>query len=187
MKNMLLTVFVILIGCNKKSPKEQYIDYINESKHHIKQHLKKGEVLITVKYLPSEYLKLMHTNRGLNTFQIDDLSLCLDIKLDKVKGIKLPKDKTLYLDFDMQKDFMLVAGQDSLLPVICQKVENGISESFQYLLVFSKPQTHPIVTDFSLVYNDKIFGTGQTSFVYKQKDILKIPQFKGETTNEVFN
>jgi hypothetical protein len=97
-----------------------------------------------------------------------------DIKFDRVNEKKLAKEKILYLDFEIQKDFAMVWGKDSVLPAICQRIQNGYSGSYEYMLAFEGKKVNE-EKDFTLVYNDKIFATGIMAFVYRQEDIKKIP------------
>jgi len=170
-----------MVSCQHKTVEQQYIDFINDPKYRITQQIKIGDVQTTVKWLPSEYLELKKaTQEGEHESSDDGFYTYFDVKFDKTKAEKLSRDKKLYLDFDMQYDFVLLKGKDSILPAICQKIENGISDCYQYILAFENDNAKMIVDDFTLVYSDKIFGTGVQAFVYRQDDIKRIPKFKRE-------
>lgn len=186
MKNIIAGFLLLAYGCKHQTAEQRYVKYINDLQHKIKQQIKIGEVQATIKWLPIDYRKLMSRDQQIDPANNNDNSFYyFDIKFDKTKGDKPGKEKIMYLDFDMQKDFVLLVGKDSVSPVICQKIENGIAGSYQYMLTFEKKEPgsyrmEKAVEDFSVIYNDKIFGIGTIAFVYKQKDIQKIPKLKKE-------
>ena len=168
-------------GCSQKSDKQKFIDYINDPDNKITQQIKIGEVQTTVKWLSPDFQRLKNGGQGMDSVATTNEGFYyFDVKFDKVKGDKPAKEKLLYLDFDMQNDFMLLQRKDSILPAICQKIENGVPGSYQYMLVFEKKDNGSDDHDFALIYKDKIFATGVLAFVYKQKDIRKIPKLNFE-------
>jgi hypothetical protein len=68
------------------------------------------------------------------------------------------------------------------VPSICQKIENGIPGSYEYMLAFDKTGIDDRNDNFSVVYTDKIFGIGAVAFVYDQHDIKRIPKLKSSLT-----
>jgi hypothetical protein len=88
-----------------------------------------------------------------------------NIKFNKTGASTFNKEKILYLNFDMQKDFVLLKNRDSVAAVFCQRIENGIKNNFEYIIAFEKNSAfteEPI----SLIYHDKIFSIGTVAFVY---------------------
>jgi hypothetical protein len=96
------------------------------------------------------------------------------VKFEIAGDKKLSKETILYVDFDMQKDFTMAIGKDSTLPSICQRIPNGHSNSYEYILAFEKRKGDNN-EDFALIYKDEIFSIGTLAFTYKQDDIKKIP------------
>jgi hypothetical protein len=152
------------------------MEYLNDTKNKITQKIIVGNTTTTVKWLPLYFRQ----TRSATADSKDSLNSANDdfyyfnVKFERVATEKFSKEKTMYLDFDMQKDFALLVKNDSISPAICQKIENGLSGSYEYMLAFEKNQKNN-PGDFSLVYNDKIFGNGNIVFVYNQSDIQKIP------------
>lgn len=174
-------IIAMLIGCSHKPDKQKFIDYINDPDNKITQQIKIGDVQATVKWLSPDYQKLKSEVEGMDSVATADKGFYyFDVRFDKVKGDKPSKEKLLYLDFDMQNDFVLLQGKDSIQPAICQKIENGVPGSYQYMLVFEKKDKGSDDQDFALIYRDKVFATGILAFVYKQEDIRKIPKLKRE-------
>lgn len=180
MKNWFAAVLIITIGCRHKTDKQQYIDYVNNPKYKITQQIKIGEVVATVKLLPAEYRRLKNKFIDKDSEESNnDHYYFFDVRFDNTKNDKLSKEKLMYMDFDIQNDFVLLGGRDSIMPAICQKIENGSAGSNQYMLVFEK-KNQPVQQDLAVIYKDKIFGIGTLAFIYKQNDIQRIPKLKLE-------
>lgn len=132
---------------------------INGSSYNIVQSIKVGEVKATVKPIVPTFEDYYYFN----------------VRFEKSTGDRPANQKQIYLNFDMQKDFTLLCAGDSLNPVICQKIESGKSGSYEYIMAFDNSNKQIDKNDFTLFYKDKIFGIGMLAFVYRQKDIRKIP------------
>lgn len=182
-------LIMLMISCTHRSPQQRLADFINDPENKIVQSIKVGDVKVIAKWLPDQY-RNNHpdsnretTNNTISTSnnpQTNNRSpnedYCyFNIRFEKTTVEKPANDKVLYLNFDMQNDFRLVCAGDSLSPVICQKIENGISGSYEYIVAFQNIETRLQKSDFTLYYKDKIFGLGDIAFVYSQKDIQKIP------------
>lgn len=175
-------LFIILVaGCKTKLSEKGYADYINDPENKITQKIKIGEVQASMKWIPQEYHILMNKKSGhLADSAVQNGLYYFDAKFERTTGEKPTKEKSLYLNFDMQNDFVLLLGKDSIAPGICQKIENGIPGSYQYMLAFESQGKEIDKNDFTVIYNDKIFGIGTIAFVYNQDDIKKIPKLKSK-------
>jgi hypothetical protein len=174
-----IILLIFFLACKSETPEQQFRHFIDDPKNKITQKIAVGDVQVVTRFLPESYRLLMSKQ---SVKEQEDNYYHFSVKLDKQLPGKLDKEKLLYLAFDIQNDFaLLVNGTDSLAPVICQKIENGISGNYEYMVVFEKGDKYGD-DDFTLVYNDKIFGIGTIDFVYKQKDIKKIPELKAEKT-----
>lgn len=87
----------------------------------------------------------------------------------------------------MQNDFVMLINGDSVIPVICQKIENGKSGSYEYLMAFEKENLQKKEDDFTVFYHDKIFGMGTIAFVYDQNDIKNTVLKKLKPTDETID
>jgi hypothetical protein len=175
MRNWWLALLLVITGCWSKTPEQRYVEYINDPGKKITQVIKVGNTQATLKLLTDEYRNFLDSN-------IRDSSnpyYYFNIRFDKSSGDKPEKEKLMYLDFDMQPDFVLLKNnKDSVPAAICQKIENGKGGSYEYLLAFDKVKSNGTNEDFTIIYNDKIFGMGSVAFVYKQNDIKNIPALK---------
>jgi hypothetical protein len=181
MINKWVLVIVLVMGCKTKMTEKGYADYINDPENKITQKIKIGEVQASMKWIPQEYYRLINKKNGRFVDSVSQDGLYyFDAKFEKTTEEKPTKEKLLYLDFDMQNDFVLLLGKDSIAPGICQKIENGIPGSYQYMLAFESRGKEISNDDFTVIYNDKIFGIGTIAFVYNQDDIKKIPKLKSK-------
>lgn len=176
MKQLVSIGLLLFMGCTAKNSSVVFSEYINDPKNKITQKITIGDIQTTVKWLPIQYREMNNPVRSAGTFaNMEDEFYYFDVRFDRMNQNKLAKEKLLYLEFDMQHDFLLMAGSDTLLPAICQKIENGISGRSQYLVAFEKPALLNSAVDFTLLYADKIFGTGLQAFVFKAEDVRRIP------------
>ncbi len=175
-KSLFALLLLIIIRCGDKKPGNRYADYINDPVNKITQQIKIGDVQASIKWLPQELRRMMNRNDSPGSGKNQDDGLYyFDVRFEKTIGEKPTKEKLMYLNFDIQRDFVLLSGRDSILPAICQKIENGIGGSYEYMLAFEKPANED-ESDFTVFYNDKIFSMGTIAFVYSQDDIKKIPK-----------
>lgn len=176
-KSFFALLLLLIIQCSDKKPVNHYADYINDPANKIKQQIKIGDVQASIKWLPKQFRQMINNSDDHTGEKEQDNGLYyFDVKFEKIIGEKLAKEKMMYLNFDIQQDFVLLSGSDSILPAICQKIENGIGGSYEYMLAFEKPAGAE--EDFTVIYNDKIFSIGTVAFVYDQNDIKKIPKIK---------
>jgi len=175
--------FIILLtglACKQKTPEQQLKSFVEDPGNKITQMINLSDVRIVTKYLPTSYRSVIN-NLSDSVLMDDDGFYYFNVKFEKKTGEKPGKEKLLYLTFDMQKDFVLMMNdRDSIAPVICQKIENGISGSYEYMIAFEIMSKEKLKNDFKLFYNDKIFGIGTVAFVYKQEDLKRIPMIKNK-------
>ncbi len=169
MKIIWFGILLVAAGCNYKTPQQKFTAFVNDPGNKITQKITVGKVTATVKWMPAAYRRMIDSLTGQN----DEYNY-FHVKFEKIEATSLGKEKIMYMDFDIQKDFVLAVGRDSILPAICQRIQNGLSRSFEYMLAFEKQEKNND-EDFTVVYNDKIFGIGTIAFVFKKEDIKKIP------------
>jgi hypothetical protein len=175
-KKILVAVILFASACKHKEPEERLKDFVEDPVNKITQKIMIGDVGIVTKFLPAPYRLLMNSRKD-SVGEDREKFYYFDVKLNKTMGEKPAKEKLLYLNFDMQNDFvLLVNDRDSIMPAICQKIENGIAGSYEYMVAFEKGGEE--WKNFTLFYNDKIFGIGTVAFVFNEKDILNIPGLK---------
>jgi hypothetical protein len=168
-----MILLLLLASCSNKNPEKRLRDFVEDPDNKITQRITIGDVGIVTRLLPSSYRSLMTKEKD-STINKEEFCY-FDVKFNRKATDKQGKEKFLYLNFDMQNDFvLLINNRDSIAPVICQKIENGVTNSYEYMVVFEKGDQD--WKDFTLYYHDKIFNIGTVAFVYNEKDILKIPE-----------
>ena len=141
-------ILIIVASCQQKSQSNNKSDVQNKII---------GDVELTAKWMEYNNNKDDTTNR--NDYRY------INVKINKLQQQNVEKEKLLYLNFDMQKDFVLVVNEDSIPATFCQRIENGISGSYDYIVAFEEKKEYQLKSDYTLVYNDKVFGIGTVAFV----------------------
>jgi hypothetical protein len=157
MRFMFLFSMLIAIGCGKGSTKR-----LEDLKKEWIQTIKVGDVWLTTRVLPK-----------VNNTASENHLIYFNVKIEKVTESLPEKEKLLYLNFDMQKDFTLLIGHDSISSVFCQRIENGIRGSYEYVVAFEEGSKN-LSDTYSLIYNDQIFGIGTVEFLYHSKELKKL-------------
>lgn len=173
-----ILLLVLMVGCQNKNPEKELRSFVEEPANKITQKITIGDVGIVTRFMPKSYRFLMKREKD-SMQDSGEQFYYFDVKFSKKMTEKIAKEKLLYLNFDMQNDFVLHANnRDSIMPSICQKIENGVADSYEYIVVFEKGKRE--WKDFTLYYHDEIFNIGTVAFVYNQQDILKIPGIKNK-------
>jgi hypothetical protein len=158
MKRVLVIAILTLAiaGCrqNKKRPVADVAQ----------QQISIGNTTATVRLLGAQHKDIRIAQQG-----NDNGMYYFNVSFDHQTSEDLPKEKKLYLDFDMQNDFRMLMGADSILPLYCERIVNGKRGSYEYILAFEKKDRR----DFQVLYHDKMFGIGIVGFAYKQTDLTK--------------
>lgn len=169
--NKILISFLLLTACTRKTPQQRLVDFIDNPKNKITQTIEVGKTVVRSKYYP---LSLSKFNSELQ--EGNQHLIFFNVRFDRSLTEEVPKEKILYLNFDMQHDFTLQLDEKVIAPVFCQRIENGRKGSFEYMLAFEDGKEIQRNEDFTLLYTDKIFGIGAISFVYNHKDIARVPE-----------
>lgn len=129
---------------------------------------------ITVKYLPKGDKVIEVRKRGVNSSESNyDMFLYFEVNINK-KNLSIGDLNTAnYLNFYIQNDFKLVNNTDTLIPALCQKINDGIKDNNKYIVVFQKPA--PLSNNFFFIYDDKLFGVGRQKFLYDLDEFKKLP------------
>lgn len=170
MKYAWLLVFLWLVGCKQKTEQQQLVDAINNPDNKIIQRIKAGNMMVTAKWVPQQYRNLQAMASAIDSSPRDNFYY-FNLRFDQLNKETLDASKMSYLNFDLQKDFTLTVGKDSLQPAICQKIERGTSSSYEYLMAFENKLLNN--QDFTLVYKDSVFGIGALAFYFNMNEIQK--------------
>ncbi len=168
----------VIVSCRSITPEQQFRQYVEDPKNHLTQVVNTGDISVTSRFLPATYRKLSQQSDEVLT---EEKLYYFDVKIDRKSLEKLTKEKIEYLVFSIQNDFSISTADGKIvMPLICQKVENGITGNFEYLLAFDSNDIEG-KAGFTLSYSDKTFGIGDIVFDYKSVDIKNIPVLKDLT------
>ncbi len=177
---LLIIAFSFMISCKQKTGRVKFVEFMNDTSNNILQKQTANGVEIIAKYLPVEFQKNIPGENESQSRTDNSENISLTVKINKA-GFKKDKATSLYLNFDIQNDFQLHVDHKFLVPAICQKIENGIQDNYEYIIVFETAALeNSLIKEAELIYSDKIFGIGQRKFIFKKNDILKLPRL---TTN----
>lgn len=162
---------LFMISCTNRTPQQRLAAFVNDPENKIVQSIQVGDVKAIAKLLPAQYRDPQPQS------SISNEDYCyFNVRFEKNTIEKPANEKLLYLNFDMQNDFTVFCAGDSISPVICQKIETGISGRYEYMVAFENSNERLSKNDFTLYYKDKIFGLGVIAFVYSRKDIQQVPK-----------
>lgn len=193
-----LTTNIIFIGvwglllslgsCGSANLRE-YVNYVENTEHGLHLIQQSNDFHLEAQYKPAEYvlLKERHLKPDDPTWDEELKELqgyeyyTLHIKniqgqnlLDVAKTDELSTSIEHYFSFELENDFYLLTGSDSLSSVLFhwpRTYELSVQESF--MLVFPKGDKE---ADRRLVYNDKVLGMGRQEFTVEATDIQSVPK-----------
>jgi hypothetical protein len=194
---MLVVIASVLCSCRGSLAPLDYVRWVEDEAHGLHLEKEVGDIKFSLQYQPVEYLTAMqektnslekgtldsNLNSKKNTLcflfrfestgpQKDVLKMNLDSKQEYF-------DRILYMTDEMQNDFQLVSGKDTLLCKLYHYERTyNLSPRQSFLTVFERKAQAKIQDDLIFIYQDKILGTGTIRMRIKAEDIKKIPTIK---------
>src|SRR5687768_9142996 len=107
MKMLGIIMLMLLFACRQKTPELRLKSYVDDPDNKITQTITIGDISVVTKFLPISYRSLIG-NKQDSIVEEDDKFYYFNVKFDKKAGDKPAKEKVLYLNFDMQNDFVLL-------------------------------------------------------------------------------
>ncbi len=95
------------------------------------------------------------------------------IRFVRSGGVGNSSETIRYLNFGICEDFSVVVNENIMHPAICQRIESGQAEVYDYMLAIEKTFILPNAV-IQILYNDKIFTVGQIAFVFDPQEILSV-------------
>lgn len=187
------TEVAVVTAPNNSTPTSDVIDYVRSTKNGLCQRQSKEEVIYGVLYKPSEYIiSVEHKNdpiskgvikkerQQLKDMQYIDFTIAVKNYQKEVLSYNANSEeeynkRLTYCSFEMQKDFSLVDGADTLACTLFHHERAGnITPFLKFVLAF--PKTNNTKSDKILLFNDKLFNKGLIEFSFKSKDISQTPK-----------
>lgn len=202
--SLLLFLMSLSTACGRKTVNDvhEYQAWLASKENPCKVSRRVGDMLISMKYLPPEFLALKdyeHSQRRLNydsllntyqhsvtflmTFETTKGQEGEDVMYKDLGDYKEYVERSMTLNFDLESRVQLKGGFGSCYPVL-SSMENtyGLSKGRDVYLVFSsREKDYDLYTQSSwdLVYEDDIYQTGILHFTYNYPEIKKqLPEIK---------
>lgn len=169
----LAILMLMLQACTSNKKKgDQLMTYLDNPKNLLVQKVTVNNSQITIKYLPKEVETMLGKKKSYDSVDenYDDF---IHFKININKKDFKTEDKNIinYQNFYIQNDFKLVNISDTIIPAICERINNGIKDDNEYLVVFTRPVK--LSDKFTLIYEDKLFGVGKQEFLYFPNEFEK--------------
>lgn len=192
----------LLQACSGKkvSNAEDYSMYLNNEANGFKKSKKVGDMLISVKYLPVDFLALKDLDSDKNKKKYDSLinsyksSTTFLLSFQTIKGqsgedvmtkgienFEQYVERTMTLNFDLESKTKIVVNNKEYTPVL-SSLENtyGLSKSRNVYLVFADPSLNKELANANrvdFVYSDDLYNVGILHFGFDKKLLDKnLPQ-----------
>ena len=203
--NILFALIIFLFGCNRTpSTESEYLKWLADPDHGITQSKTINGTIITVKYIPDEYLvykelkrmsgignigkirdslrsKYIHSRTFLLTIAPDvDKKNESDIMYSEVGNYQDYKDRFHSINFNMEENLLLKTEKNSFAPVLAI-AENIYSVGNQRTinLVFADNEIASGLMEseeLDFEFNDPFFHTGVTHFHFKKSVLENTPE-----------
>jgi hypothetical protein len=189
---ILITAAAIRCSVQHVSPRE-YMKWVKDEENGLRVSKEIGDYKFTLQYKPCEFEALLHLgDKPLAKKQLDSavasikdiqfFTLCINSpgKNDPAKDISIDEadynQRLNYLMFEMQKDFFLVDGKDTLSCLFYHYERNfNVSPENNILLGFERDTLEKEPADKTLIYDDKILETGPVMLTIRSNNIKAVP------------
>jgi hypothetical protein len=190
----LITFCALLDGCAKKEISiSEYIHYVEDPSNGLKVQKAMGKIIFSAQFKPNEYVAVKETKARYNSINeieknVKELKgsyyITFSIASSNNKTVPIEQSGTkefdprlLYCNSQMQNDFLLVDGKDTLPCSMYHFERNfGIAPFNNFLLGFDQKKSK--CDDLTLIYFDKLFNCGFLKFRVNKSDIISIPKIK---------
>ena len=169
---------------------QQYLVWCQTAENGLKQSKEMGNLRFIAQYKPSDFIsaqkykveqqqiKKQETESYLYfNFRIEDK----DKQQTPLKHQNPTQDQYYqrlnYLSFDMEKDFYVLEGSDTLSIAKFQFVQKySLAPYIDYVLGFKrKDKTSAIKGPIRLIYQDRAFGNGKIQLLFEKEQLERIP------------
>jgi hypothetical protein len=176
----------------------EYVSWIENPENGMKEEKEIGDLSFTLQYKPIEFIALKALGpsaanektvkeagkeyQGMQyyTLTINNNAGINDLLKYEVSDMQEYQQRVSYFSFDMQRDLLLVEGEDSLrCRLFHYERVYGLAPYATFLLGFDLPaKKSEKVRDKVLVYRERVFETGMLKFKIKAENLNNIPELK---------
>jgi len=198
---IVLLMCAVLMACNKISSPEDYVHWVNSEDNGLTNTKYVNGLRLTVKYLPSEYMAYQELkNLGkysagcrdsivgmyrknlyfLLTLAPDERKAAGgDVVMDNTRSYSDYVDKVMMMNFAIEHYIAIVVDGRKIRPILAT-VENtyGLTRYRNIVCVFDRRNNALLQSadSYDFEFNDELFMTGISHFIFHKQDIDDIPQ-----------
>jgi hypothetical protein len=179
---------------------DAYMNWVENERNGLKVQKKIGDMTFSALYKPYEYLAIMELKRnGLTAenlqkkikeydgMQYVTYKIAAENQQQELLKVGISNDKEYYarleyISFEMQKDFKLIDGKDTL-DCLLYHFERVYGLAPYATVVLGFPATKDkqsaekrFKNDKTIGYTDKLFGTGNVYMTIKEEDLNRLPE-----------
>lgn len=193
---LILLVVIAFGACTRHNlePRD-YMAWVKDESNGLHVSKQVGQHTFELQYKPYAFEALLHQHgaavtkaelnkaiESLGGLQYFTLTIRSEDKKDPAGSVSTDEadynQRLNYLMFDMQQDFSLIDGSDTLPCVFYHYERNfNLSPENNILLGFGLPKKN-ITNDKTLFYNDQLLNTGPVLLTVKAADIAAVPSLK---------
>lgn len=190
-------------SCSNSFTQSEYFAFLNNAENGFLIRKEIGNKEVQGKFLPADFMLLKDLSKGFNSSNKDSIrNLYANSRTflftisnteenskalvyDEIADYKAYQERAYTLNFDMKEFFSLQTKGGNYKPVLVT-AENtyGLQKSLNIIVVFArKDQSDDLMTseEYDLVFNDEVFDTGISHFVFYKSNIDKEVTLKIES------
>ena len=176
---------------------QEFVDWCADDDHKLNKLKEISDMKYNLSYLPAEtmaflelrketydFSKFQKAKEGYSemtyfNFKIEALNARTELLKYKLSSPAQYDERVKYMAFGVEKDIYLVQGTDTLNPGLCH-FERIFEVAPHGTLLFGFDNTQfDKDKEFTIVYNDRLFGKGFVKFNYKNKQLINLPKIIG--------
>ncbi|QJB35661.1 hypothetical protein HF324_31920 [Chitinophaga oryzae] len=166
MKKRMIIITLLIAGCGN-SNRQQLQTMMQDTNTGLVTEKNIGGTVVTCTYLPRCW---DHPGTPEVAEADSELSFKVHIRADK-PGMK-EKSAQQAANYGLEEVFQLVADEDTLSPVIAQRIANGNMGGVEYLVTWQRPALEKKRTA-ALIFKDQVFTTTRLVFPLKINSLLQ--------------
>ncbi len=192
---MVVSVSLILEGCtNGLSSETELLKWLSEPRNGLVKTTSANGFVLTLKYLPPEYLVYMEQKKGgieiqskefddsmTFIFSIEHQSKYVDASNYRIHNLSQYKSRIAQLNFDIKKYLFIKEGNGDITPPVLSVFENAyeIGDKKSFYLVFPKNiEKKEEMGMVDIVFVDPFLDTGINHFIFNKNAFKQIPKLE---------
>jgi hypothetical protein len=186
---LLFIMFTLFTSCNNEETLsyEKYLEYISDESNGLTKTQELNGLKYEATFIPSEirqYVNLKKTGKKvkLSTNVGFKVKISMingkDILKSNISSIKDYNMELMYLNTEMQKDFIIISGVDTTCcNLIVPEYLDGITPFITLNIIFS-PKRKRLNNDIRLVYTDNLFSGEKINYLFDNNILKNLPKLK---------